>query len=89
MLRIHEIFEDSNQVFGAEKLKTMLAREGIRVSNKRVSALMRELGLESVRVDAKKQYKMREKYVQKSYYNEISKLRNQTRYGSATSPALR
>ena len=30
MLRIHEIFEDSNQVFGAEKVKTMLAREGIR-----------------------------------------------------------
>lgn len=25
MLRIHEIFEDSNQVFGAEKVKTMLA----------------------------------------------------------------
>ena len=44
----------------------MLAREGIRVSNKRVSALMRELGLESVRVDAKKQYKMREKYVQQN-----------------------
>lgn len=66
MLRIHEIFEDSNQVFGAEKVKTMLAREGIRVSNKRVSALMRELGLESVRVDAKKQYKMREKYVQQN-----------------------
>lgn len=66
MLRIHEIFEDSNQVFGAEKVKTMLAREGIRVSNKRVSALMRELGLESVRVDAKKQYMMREKYVQQN-----------------------
>ena len=66
MLRIHEIFEDSNQVFGAEKVKTMLAREGIRVSNKRVSALMRELGLESVRVDTKKQYKMREKYVQQN-----------------------
>ena len=61
MLKIHEIFEDSNQIFGAEKIRAMLAREGIRVSNKRVSALMREMGLESVRVDAKKQYQLREK----------------------------
>ena len=62
MLKIQEIFEDSNQVFGAEKVRAMLVREGIRVSNKRVSALMREMGLESVRVDAKKQYQRREKY---------------------------
>lgn len=61
MLKIHELFEDSNQIFGAEKIRAMLAREGIRVSNKRVSALMREMGLESVRVDAKKQYQLREK----------------------------
>ena len=33
MLKIHEIFEDSSQVFGAEKVRAMLAREGIRVSN--------------------------------------------------------
>ena len=61
MLKIHEIFDESHQIFGAEKIRAMLAREGIRVSNKRVSALMRELGLESVRVDAKKQYQLREK----------------------------
>lgn len=66
MLKIHEIFEDSNQVFGAEKVRAMLAREGIRVSNKRVSALMREMGLESVRVDAKKQYQLREKTARKN-----------------------
>ena len=66
MLKIHEIFEDSNQVFGAEKVRAMLAREGIRVSNKRVSALMREMGLESVRVDAKKQYRLREKTSRKN-----------------------
>lgn len=66
MLKIHEIFEDSNQIFGAEKVRVMLAREGIRVSNKRVSALMREMGLESVRVDAKKQYQLREKNVRQN-----------------------
>ena len=62
MLKIHEIFEDSNQIFGVEKIHALLARQGIRVSNKRVSALMREMGLESVRIDAKKQYQLREKY---------------------------
>ena len=66
MLKIHEIFEDSNQIFGSEKIRAMLAREGIRVSNKRVSSLMRELGLESVRVDAKKQYQLREKSSRKN-----------------------
>ena len=61
MLKVHEIFEDSNQIFGAEKIRALLAREGIRVSNKRVSALMREMVLESIRIDAKKQYLLREK----------------------------
>lgn len=66
MLRIHEIFEDSNQIYGAEKVRVMLAQEGIHVSNKRISALMREIGLESVRIDAKKQYKLREKESRKN-----------------------
>lgn len=66
MLKIHEIFEGSNHIFGAEKIRAMLAREGLRVSNKRVSALMREMGLESVRIDAKKQYQCREKYARQN-----------------------
>lgn len=66
MLKIHELFEDSKQIFGAEKIRVMLAREGIRVSNKRVSALMREMGLESVRVDAKRQYQLREKNIRQN-----------------------
>lgn len=74
MLKIHEIFEDSNQVFGAEKVRAMLAREGIRVSNKRVSALMREMGLESVRVDAKKQYQRREKYARQNLLHRSFKV---------------
>lgn len=74
MLKIHEIFEDSNQVFGAEKVRTMLAREGIRVSNKRVSVLMREMGLESVRIDAKKQYQRREKYARQNLLHRSFKV---------------
>lgn len=74
MLKIHEIFEDSNQVFGAEKVRTILAREGIRVSNKRVSALMHEMGLESVRIDAKKQYQRREKYARQNLLHRSFKV---------------
>lgn len=74
MLKIHEIFEDSSQVFGAEKVRAMLAREGIRVSNKRISALMREMGLESVRVDAKKQYQRREKYTRQNLLHRSFKV---------------
>ena len=44
----------------------MLARKGIRISNKRVSALMRETGLESVRIDAKKQCQLREKNIRQN-----------------------
>ena len=74
MLKIHEIFEDSNQVFGAEKVRTILAREGIRVSNKRVSALMHEMGLESIRIDAKKQYQRREKYARQNLLHRSFKV---------------
>lgn len=74
MLKIHELFEDSNQVFGAEKVRAMLTREGIRVSNKRVSALMREMGLESVRIDAKKQYQCREKYARQNLLHRSFKV---------------
>lgn len=52
----------------------MLAREGIRVSNKRISALMREMGLESVRVDAKKQYQRREKYTRQNLLHRSFKV---------------
>lgn len=86
MLKIHEIFEDSNQVFGAEKVRAMLAREGIRVSNKRVSTLMREMGLESVRVDAKKQYLLREKLTRQNLLHRNFKATKPIRFGSVTSP---
>ena len=77
MLKIHEIFEDSNQVFGAEKVRAMLAREGIRVSNKRVSALMREMGLESIRIDAKRQYLLREKQTRQNLLHRNFKVTKQ------------
>lgn len=60
-LRIREIFNESRQTYGAEKIRAALLKQEIHMSNKRVSADMKEMGLESVRTDAKKQYELRRK----------------------------
>lgn len=57
MLKVRQIFDDSNQCYGAEKIRVVLAESGIRVSAKRISSIMRELDLHSVRPDAKKLYR--------------------------------
>lgn len=62
MLKVQQIFDDSSQRFGAEKIRIILAESGIRVSKKRVAAIMQELDLHSVRPDAKKQFKKRQQY---------------------------
>ena len=61
MLKVQQIFEDSGQRFGAEKIRVVLAEGGIRTSAKRVSKIMQELGLRSIRTNAKKEYKKRKK----------------------------
>lgn len=60
MLKVQQIFDDNEQRYGAEKIRTTLAKSGIRVSKKRVTAIMRELGLYSIRVDAKKLFKQQQ-----------------------------
>ena len=62
MLKVKQIFDDSEQRFGAEKIRIVLADNGIHVSKKRILAIMQELGLSSVRVDAKKQFKRKQQY---------------------------
>lgn len=66
MLMVRQIFDDSEQRFGAEKIRTVLADNGIHVGKKRVSAIMQELGLYSVRVDAKKQFKRKQQYAKQN-----------------------
>lgn len=56
MLNIKQIFDDGGQRYGAGKIRAVLAGTGQQVSTKRVSSIMRELGLQSVRTDAKKFY---------------------------------
>ena len=63
---VKQIFDDSEQRFGAEKIRVILAESGIRVGKKRISAVMQELGLYSVRVDAKKQFKRKQQYAKQN-----------------------
>ena len=57
MRLVQQVFDDSSQRFGAEKIRVTLAESGVRVGTKRIAAIMQELGLQSIRSDAKKQYK--------------------------------
>lgn len=44
-LKVKQIFDDSEQRYGAEKIRRVLAASSTHVSKKRVSAIMQELGL--------------------------------------------
>ncbi len=66
MLKVKQVFDDSEQRFGAEKIRVILAESGIHISKKRISAIMQELGLHSVRVDAKKQFKRKQQYAKQN-----------------------
>ena len=57
MLKVKQIFDDSEQRYGADKIRAVLAENGLRISTKRVLSIMQELGLHSIRTDAKKVYK--------------------------------
>ena len=65
MRQVQQVFDDSAQRFGAEKIRITLAESGIRVSTKRIAAIMQELDLHSIRPDAKKQYKKQQQYNRK------------------------
>ena len=66
MLQVQQVFDDNAQRFGAEKIRAVLANSGIHVSTKRISGIMQELGLRSVRIDSKKEYKKRQKSEKKN-----------------------
>ena len=65
-LKIKQIFDGSEQRFGAEKIRTILAQNGIHVSENRVVSIMQELDLYSIRVDAKKLHKKRQQYAKEN-----------------------
>ena len=54
--KILAVYYDSNQIFGAPKIAAVLKDRGEVVSKEFVRKLMREMGLESIRSGAKKQF---------------------------------
>lgn len=54
MLLVQQIFNDSKQRLGADKIRAVLLQSDIHVSKKRIAAIMQELDLHSVRTSSKK-----------------------------------
>lgn len=68
-VRIQEIYDESNQIFGAGKIAAIMRSEGIKVSEEMVRTLMKEMGISSIRQEAKKLYE-EEKRKYKNYLNQ-------------------
>ena len=83
MRLVQQVFDDSTQRFGTEKIRIALAESGIRVSTKRIAAIMQELDLHSIRPDAKKQFKKRQQYKNRIYWSSSSPRSVPTKSGSA------
>ena len=66
---IQRIYDDSRQIFGAAKICAVMKERGIRVSNKMVSELMRDMSLTSIRQDAKDLYDKEQRRF-KNYLNQ-------------------
>lgn len=54
--QIKQIYDESNQIYGASKIRAILSEQGIPVSDRMVAELMNEMNIGSIRVDAKKNY---------------------------------
>ncbi len=54
---IREVFEESNQIYGARKIKAVLQSCGINTTEEMVAELMQSMNLYSIRSDTKKLYK--------------------------------
>jgi len=52
--QIKEVYDESNQIFGAKKIKAVLSDRGIKTSDRMVSELMHEMNLTSIRTNSKK-----------------------------------
>ena len=66
--QIQEIYDDSNQIYGSPKIAAVLKTRGIRVTEGMVRQLMKDMGLISIRENAKDYYD-KEKRKYKNYLN--------------------
>ena len=68
-LKIQKVYDDSNQIFGAAKIAAVLKEDGCRVSVEMVRQLMQDMGITSIRQEAKKLYDKEQRY-HKNYLNQ-------------------
>ena len=54
--QIKQVYDESNQIYGAKKIKAVLSEKGIITSDRMVSELMGEMNIGSIRSGAKKTY---------------------------------
>lgn len=54
--KIQKIYDDSNQIFGACKIMAVLKEQGVKASEKTIRLLMRDMGIKSIRQEAKSLY---------------------------------
>ena len=54
--QIQEIYDDSKQILGAQKIAAVLCSKGIKTSERYVRGLMQDMGIESIRQSAKNLY---------------------------------
>ncbi len=55
-IKIQEIFDETRQILGARKIAAILRNKGVKVSDEMVRELMKDMGLVSIRQEAKKLY---------------------------------
>jgi len=84
MLHVKQIFDDSEQRYGPEKIRIVLAENGVRVGKERIRKIMNELGLVSICENAKGSYKKRQQYQKRNLLNQEIKARRQNEIWVAT-----
>ena len=67
-IKIQQIYDDSNQIFGAAKITAIMKEKGYRISIGMVRELMHDMGLISIRQDAKDLYDKE----QRKYKNHLN-----------------
>lgn len=69
-IKIQEIYDENNQIFGAAKITAVLKEQGYQTSEKIVRKLMRDMGLISIRQDAKSIY---DNSVMESFFSSLKR----------------
>lgn len=69
MRQVQQVFDDSNQRFGSEKIRIKLAESGVHVIRGRIRDIMQELDIRSIHCNAKQEYKRRQTYRKRNLLN--------------------